>query len=214
MPQSTRPVLEMPVARCGSRMTCTPAPWSASLRAISMSSGVESESPVTSSLCSGCWRGRHWSRARSARGRRPRLAWKPPPVSFWSGESQEVRSRARARRTGAHRRPSRRGWPIALTMSLPSPGLSSSRCLAGPRRRRRAAAGTCVSAIALTASQALKRRSPQRSKRSIRLSSPCGSPSRPGGPRPPSRRWTRSPPASSRSSAFFWRGSVIRSGNR
>ena len=52
--QSTRPVLEIPVARCGSRVTWTPEPWSASLRAISMSSGVDSESPVTSRRWSGC----------------------------------------------------------------------------------------------------------------------------------------------------------------
>src|SRR5829696_285783 len=51
-PQSTRPELEIPVARWGSRVTSTAAPWSANLRAVSMSSGVDRESPVTSSRLS------------------------------------------------------------------------------------------------------------------------------------------------------------------
>jgi len=53
LPQSTSAVLEIPVARWGSRITLTPS--GARRRAISVSSGVESESPVTSSVCSGCF---------------------------------------------------------------------------------------------------------------------------------------------------------------
>ena len=52
LPQSTRPVFEIPVPTCGSRSTSIPSSLSARRRAISTSSGMASESPVTSSLSS------------------------------------------------------------------------------------------------------------------------------------------------------------------
>src|SRR2546423_1024879 len=48
-PQSTSTLFEMPVPTCGSRITRAPLP--ASRRARSWSSGIDIESPVTSSVC-------------------------------------------------------------------------------------------------------------------------------------------------------------------
>src|SRR3954452_3322441 len=178
LPQSTRPVFEMPVARCGSLVTCTPAPWSANLRASSMSSGVESESPVTSRRSSGCGVLGGGGVTGAARPGLTPPASKPLPVSCWSGESQEVRSRrVSANGSGSEIPPA--GPATALTTSRPRPGLSSSAAFltAPPAKIRRR---SVVSATALTASQAVNRLRPQRSKRPIRLSSPWGWPSRPG----------------------------------
>ena len=54
-PQSASPSFDSPVPTCGSRSTSTPSPTSR--RASSASSGIESESPVTSSLPSGRFAG-------------------------------------------------------------------------------------------------------------------------------------------------------------
>ena len=210
-PQSTRPVLEIPVARCGSRVTCTPAPWSASLRAISMSSGVESESPVTSSRVERLRRARHRRPPAGPHGRRARPGSRCP-TSCWSGESQEVRSR-RVSANGSSSETQPVGPAIALMMSRPSPGLSSSAAFrtAPPAK---ISSRTVVSVTALTASQALKRRRSQRSKRSIRLSSPCGSPSRPGRASASISAIVSKSSGMSRSRPSCSRGSAIRSGSR
>src|SRR5215211_8903438 len=90
-PQSTKVVLEIAVPRCGSRTTSTPC--GARRRASSVSSGVASESPVTSKVSSGCFGGvgaPTWagSNASGVTGGTPRLACgelvavaKPPPRS-------------------------------------------------------------------------------------------------------------------------------------
>ncbi len=142
-----------------------------------MSSGVESESPVTSSRLSGWGVLAGGGVTGAARPGLTPPASKPVPESCWSGESQEVRS-LRVSENGSWSETHPAGSPIALTMSLPSPGSSSSVAFrtAPPAKSN---SSKVVSVTALTASHAVKRRRSQRSKRSIRLSSPCGSPSRP-----------------------------------
>ena len=124
--------LEIPVPRCGSRITSTPS--GASRRASSVSSGVDSESPVTSSVSSACFGGgvradrrrvegvrrhrrdprrRRRSRGRRRRSRRRRARWSgesPPVSSCWASSS--------GRRSAIHSV----GSPTASTMSWPIPG--------------------------------------------------------------------------------------------
>ena len=69
-----------------------------------------------------------------------------------------------------------------------------------------------MSVTALTASQPLNRRSPQRSKRPIRLSSPCGWPSRPAWASASISAIVSNPPDSAGDRLFVV--SAIRSGSR
>ena len=83
----------------------------------------------------------------------------PLPLSRWSGESQEVRSR-RVSAKGSWSAIQPAGPPIALTMSRPRPGLSS---LAAARidPPAKISRRNVVRVTALTASQPLKRRRPR-----------------------------------------------------
>ncbi len=172
--QSRTSLFEIPVARCGSRTTSTPS--GESRRASSWSSGIESESPVTSSFSSGRLAGGGEPIATGSKASGPiggtrspagaaAPASKPPPSSSSSGESPAVSS-AWASANGSVSAIHPAGSPTEATMSRPTPGSSSlaARSIEPPERTIRISAAT---AIATTASRALTLRTPSRSNRLI-----------------------------------------------
>src|ERR1035437_9315091 len=176
--QLTMKVVEMPVPRCGSRITRTPAGASSCAR--SESSGWDIESPVTSSVCSARLGGAGapivlGSKASGVTGgMRPASpaapSWKPPgPPRLGSGESHAVAlwlTLASGRRSAIQ--PA--GRPTASTASRPTPEFISSPALRieAPSKR---ISRTAARSTTRTASRARKRRWSDRSKRPIRLSS-------------------------------------------
>ncbi len=176
-PQSTRKLLEMPEPRCGSRSTFTPA--GASERASEVSSGVDSESPVTSSVFSGFGAGGFspsaaGSNASGVTGGTPvvcsaSVANEPLPSRLSSGRTHAVASSA-TWANGSASAIAPAGLPTNSTTSRPIPGFICS-----PARRAESPAKTTSSAatrnVAQIASRARKRDRPCWSKRPIRLSS-------------------------------------------
>src|SRR4051794_2420944 len=178
-PQSTRKLFEMPVPRCGSRITRTSSP--ARSRPIAASSGVDIESPVTSRVRRrrfGAGRAPSWAGSNASGvtgGTPPRASVTVATVkasrasSRGSGESQEVAWSATVA-SGSWSAIQPAGFPTASTTSRPTPGgiCSPARRTAAPAKR------TSRSAAMLTAmipSRARKRRRPCSSKRLMRLSS-------------------------------------------
>src|SRR3954447_11879164 len=173
LPQSTSTDWEIAVPMCGSRIVLTPA-WPASERATSRSSGIDMESPVTSTVCSGRGGAGFRPRARASKAsgvtggtppaRAPAAgAEKPPgpePRSL-SGESQAVRGGA-AEASGSWSAIHPAGRPTASTNVRPGPEPISRpwRRMDGPSQRMSSTAATPTT---ISASRARKRR-PRRSQ--------------------------------------------------
>ena len=169
----------MPVPRWGSRSTRTPA--LASPRATCRSSGVDSESPVTNTVCSarrgGGGVGSNASRVTigicPATSSPPRVAKRPPAASCGSGERGAVRRAANAC-TGSRREIHPTGRSTPSTSARPALGLSSWAAL-GMEDPNATASTSAATPTATRASRARKRRAFS-SKRFIRLSSDTSSP--------------------------------------